>query len=91
MQATVAHLPRRTVRELDLLSDRVVEVMDVLAEGPAEAAGVSAGDLIVALQGRVVTSVDDIHRLLTALPLNQPLMVSVIREDSLVELQVDPQ
>jgi len=91
IQATVAHVPRRTVRELDLLSDRVVEVMDVLSGGPAEAAGVATGDLIVALQGRVVTSVDDIHRLLTALPLDQPLIVSVIRDDALVELQVDPQ
>lgn len=90
IQASIAHLPRRLVRELDLLSDHAVEVVAVEPGGSAAAAGVADGDLVVALQGRIVTSIDDIHRLLTALPLDQPLTITVIRDRSRVELEVDP-
>ncbi len=90
IQASVVHLPRRLVRELDLLSDHAVEVVAVEPGGPAAVAGVNEGDLLVALQGRIVTGVDDIHRLLTMLPIDQPLTLTVVRGTSQVELEVEP-
>ena len=89
--ATVAPLPRKLVRELDLLSDTAVEVMSVVPDGAAAAAGIQQGDLVVAVQGRIVSSVDDIHRLLALLPLDQPLTVTVIRGTTRLELEVDRQ
>jgi S1-C subfamily serine protease len=86
--ATTVGLPRTLVRELDLLADHAVEVVEVAARSPAEAAGVQSGDMIVALHGRVVTSADDIHRLLTLLPANEPLAVSLIRDRARLEVDV---
>ncbi len=86
--ATTVQVPRSRVRELDLLADRAVEVMEVTPNSVAAAAGMRSGDWIVAIQGRVVTSADDIHRLLTMLPVDQSLTVSVIRRDARIELEV---
>jgi S1-C subfamily serine protease len=58
-------LPRRLVRELDLLADTAVEVMDLSPRGPAAAAGLQARDIIVAANDRIVASVDDLHRVLS--------------------------
>jgi S1-C subfamily serine protease len=91
LTATVVQLPRRLVRELDLVSDLAVEVIEVAPHSAALAAGVTPGDQIVAVQGRVVTSVDDIHRLLTSLPLEQTLNLSVIRNARQIEIDVQPQ
>src|SRR5262245_9370294 len=86
--ARTVQLPRAVVRNLDLLSDQAVEVIEVARGSAAERAGLQAGDDIVAINDRVVTSIDDIHRLLTVLPLDQPLSVAVVRDGERVELEV---
>jgi len=86
--ATTIALPRQLVREHDLLADHAVRVIEVSQDSPAAAAGIESEDLIVALQGRLVTTVDDVHRLLTQLPLDQPLTVSVIRDGCRLELEI---
>ena len=75
--ATVATVPRSTVQTLDLLSDQVVEVIDVAPASPAARGGLATGDWIVGVAGRVVTSVDDLHRLLL-----------LFHEQALMELEV---
>lgn len=86
--ATTAALPRAVIRDLDLLADQAVEVMDVEPRSEAAAAGIRAGDLIVAVHDRLVASVDDIHRLLSQLPPDQPLTVTIIRAGSKRELEI---
>jgi S1-C subfamily serine protease len=90
LTAAVTQLPRRLVRELDLVNDLAVEVVAVLPRSPAAVAGIVPNDLIVALQGRVVASVDDIHRLLTTLPLDQPLKLTIVRDELQMEVEVKP-
>ena len=46
------------------------------------------GDIIVALQDRIVSNADDIHRILTQLPQNESLTAVVIRDQSRLELEV---
>ena len=87
---TSVAIHRRMVRELDLLSDRAVEVVEVEPRGPASISGVVAGDVIVAINGRVVASVDDLHRLLAAAPSGESMAVSIVRDQRLVELPVRP-
>ena len=90
VSATTVPLPRRLSRELDLLNDWAVEVVEAVAGGPADAAGLRAGDLIVLAGGRIVASVDDLHRLLAKLPLDRPIGLVIVRGDELVELAVEP-
>jgi S1-C subfamily serine protease len=90
ISATGIQLPRRLVRELDLLADQAVEVMGLLPSGPAAAAGVLPGDLLVAVNGRVITSVDDVHRLLTSVPFDEPLTLTIVRDYQHYDIEVRP-
>src|SRR6185312_4986083 len=59
-------LDSRLARRLHRERDAAVLVAEVIAGGPAERAGVQAGDLILSLGGAEVFTIDDLHRLLTA-------------------------
>ena len=63
--ATVTPLPKRLVHEHDLLSDQAVEVVAVVPGGPAQRAGLKGGDMIVSINGRIITGVDDLHQILS--------------------------
>ena len=88
--ATVVPLPRRLAVELDLVTDRAVQVVQVIPDGPAARAGVAGGDLITAVNGRIVTSLDDLHRILAGLPLDRPFHLSVIRDGRQLDVPVEP-
>ncbi|MEX2310111.1 MAG: trypsin-like peptidase domain-containing protein [Pirellulales bacterium] len=89
--AQVTRLPRSLVRSLDLLADQGVEVREVADRGVASQAGIHAGDLIVALAGRLVTSIDDLHRLLMTVPADQDFDLTVIRGGALRIVHVPAQ
>jgi S1-C subfamily serine protease len=86
--ATTTALSRAMIRELDLIGDQAVEVIEVERGSAAAGAGLRAGDLIVAVQDRVVTSVDDIHRLLSQLPQEQSLSVTIARNGVKRDLEI---
>jgi S1-C subfamily serine protease len=88
--ATATALPRALVRELDLVSDQAVEIVDIEPRSAAAQAGLRSGDLIVAVQDRLVTGVDDIHRLLAQVPQEQALTVTIVRNEAKRELQIQP-
>jgi S1-C subfamily serine protease len=87
--AAAVPIPRRVVIELDLLADRAVEVVAVERGGRAAAVGILPGDLIVAVGGRLVTNVDDLHRLMSAAPRAKPLVLSLVRGLRTLEVVVD--
>jgi S1-C subfamily serine protease len=86
--AQVTRLPRVLVRELDLLADQGVEVREVAPNSMASSAGIHPDDVIVALAGRLVTSIDDLHRLLMTVPADQGFELTVIRGEVLRHLTV---
>lgn len=86
--ATVAPIPRRVSRELDLLGTTGVEVMQILPGSPADSAGLQPGDVIVSLADRVIETMDDLHRLLTLIPQDQSIFLQVVRDDHLVPIAV---
>ena len=90
ISATAAAIQRRLVRQLDLLSDRAVEIAALEPKGPAENAGLQAGDLIIAVNDRLVASVDDLHQLLSRLPIDRPIALSILRGSRLQEFEVRP-
>jgi S1-C subfamily serine protease len=56
-----------------------VEVAGVEEGGPAAAAGIRESDLVVAIEGRPVGGVDDLHRFLADWPIGKPIAVTVVR------------
>jgi S1-C subfamily serine protease len=87
--AQVVRLPRALVRDLDLLADQGVEVREVTPKSVAARAGVEPGDVIIALAGRLVTSIDDLHRLLMATPAEQGFELTVVRDDLQQSIHID--
>jgi S1-C subfamily serine protease len=81
-------LNRATVQRFDLLSDQAVEIVDVSADGVAKRSGLVAGDIIVSVNDRIVASVDDIHRLLMAIPKETAITVAVLQGDRQLEVSI---
>jgi S1-C subfamily serine protease len=83
-------LARRMVRFYQLGADYGVEVMAVAPEGPASRGGVLKGDVIVAIEGHEVASVDHIHKFLAEWPVGNPVKLTIIRGQDRMEVEVVP-
>ena len=58
--------------------------------GPAAEAGLEEDDILVALEDQPTTTVDDLHKLLTKLPVGQPATVRLLRGERRLEALVVP-
>lgn len=83
-------LGRRTVRFHQLELDQAVEIMSLVENGPAARVGLKSGDFVIGIEDRPVSSVDDLHRHLTELPLGKPLTLTVLRRTRKLEIVVTP-
>ncbi|PYN05923.1 MAG: serine protease [Candidatus Rokuibacteriota bacterium] len=81
---------RRLARARGLATEAAVEIVAVEPASPAAAAGLREGDIVVAVEGRPVTSVDDVHRLLTEWPIGRPVRLTALRRTEIVETTVTP-
>lgn len=79
---------RRLQHQLSLDSPTVVEVVTIETDGPASRAGLEKGDLIYALNGKSVATVDDIHRMLAGHPPGVPLDLKILRRGKIKELEI---
>jgi S1-C subfamily serine protease len=78
----------RLARRLHRERDTAVLVAEIIAGGPAEHAGVEAGDLMLSLGGVAVHTIDDLHRLLTAEAADHPAELVVLRRANIETLTV---
>jgi S1-C subfamily serine protease len=83
-------IDRRLVRALGLPGERAIEIMSVEAATPAAGAGLHTGDLVIALDGHPVQSVDDVHRLLGADAIGRPMTIALVRGARRIEVRVVP-
>jgi S1-C subfamily serine protease len=83
-------IPRRVALALRLAVSSGALATAVEAASPAAAAGVRAGDVIVAIGGQRVGGVDDLHRYLTAARIGLKLELVVIRHQYRQTLTVIP-
>jgi S1-C subfamily serine protease len=81
-------LPPRIGRELGRRA--CIEVVEVAARSPAEAAGLRGEDLIVAVDGGAVETVSDLQRLMVAELIGAPVAISVYRQGRAIELELVP-
>lgn len=83
-------LDRRFVRFYQLAGDRAVEVVSMDDAGPAKRAGLKVGDIVVNMDGKSVSSIDDISRILGEWPVGEALKVSALRGKDLKEFSIAP-
>ncbi|HEY6209401.1 MAG TPA: trypsin-like peptidase domain-containing protein [Gemmatimonadales bacterium] len=83
-------LLRLAVRAHALEGKTGVLVTGVEPNSPAEQAGVRAGDIIVGFDGKPVTGIDDLHRLLATDRIGVQTTVSVLRNADKLELAIVP-
>ena len=83
-------MDRRIVRFHGLDINYAVEVLSVESQGPAGLAGLRAGDLIVAINGSDVQSVDDLHRFLSDWPIGRPVEIDIVHGQSRRVLMIVP-
>jgi len=81
-------LPPRLARELARAAG--VEIVEVVADSPAAAAGLRPEDLIVAVDGTVVEKVDDVQRLMVGDRIGTSVRLDVVRGGRRLELQLVP-
>jgi len=83
-------LSRRLVRHFELPAESGVRVISVEPGSPAREAGLEDGDLIVAWNGRPVTGIDGLHRLLGEDSVGRAIDVTVIRRTQKLEHTITP-
>jgi S1-C subfamily serine protease len=83
-------LDRRLARFYQLATTQAVEVISSDPNGPAAQAGLRPGDLVVAVNGQPVGSIDDLHRFLADWPIGKSLTLTVIRGKERLEFGVTP-
>lgn len=83
-------LDRRLARAHGILAASAVEVSTVEPGGPAAAAGLRDGDLIIGCGGRDVTSIDELVRALRAIATTAPVPLRLVRRGQLLVVPVIP-
>jgi S1-C subfamily serine protease len=83
-------LDRRILRGLGRTSSSAILVLEVLADGPAQRAGLEKGDVLLEFDGDAIESLDQLHRRLTADLAQREVPVRVLREGKLLSLAVRP-
>jgi serine protease Do len=84
----VRPLPPRVARELG--RESALEVVEVVAEGPAARAGVRPEDLVVAVDGTPITTVDDLQRLMTSDRIGVAVRLELVRNGQTLTLEALP-
>jgi S1-C subfamily serine protease len=77
------------------LSERVgratgLRVAEVVSGGPADRAGLRAGDLLVSAGGNPVSTAQDLQRLMFAEAIGRPMAITVMRNGALVDVIAEP-
>jgi S1-C subfamily serine protease len=83
-------LPPPFARRYNLGQTGAVQVQAIEPDSPADQAGILEDDLIISLGDQPTATVDDLHKILTQLPVEVPAVVVLLRGDRRLERMVVP-
>ncbi|MGH7313901.1 MAG: S1C family serine protease [Candidatus Rokuibacteriota bacterium] len=81
---------RRLARLVGLSHETAVEIVAVEPASPAAQAGLREGDLVVRLDAGSVARIDDLHRALAIQAVGVPVVLTIVRAGTRLELTVTP-
>ena len=68
-----------------------VITVNVVTEGPADKAGLRPLDLLISANGEAVTNAQSLQRLMLGNAIGQPLALTVLRSEALVDVIATPE
>ena len=83
-------LHRRLVRQYQLASSSGVLVIAVAPGGPAARAGLREGDVMIALNGQPIPSIDALHKLLTGDQIGVQSVLTIVRGTEKLDVGITP-
>jgi S1-C subfamily serine protease len=81
-------LPSALRSQLNIAGTHGLIVISTVAQGPAEAAGITLGDTLLTLDGKSLSDVDDLKAALTADRIGKPAKVTYLRGGQLATADV---
>jgi len=84
-------LPQGIVHVGKLPVESGISVAGIEPNSPADRAGVKVGDIIVGINDQLVSSIDDLHRLLTNHSVGYPYILTIIRQLEKTFLRIIPE
>jgi S1-C subfamily serine protease len=91
LSAQTIMLDPRAARRLKRNAATAVQIMEVMAGSPAAKAGIAKGDVLLEFAGEDISTVDDLHRLLTAERADQSQALKVLRSGGFQSFTVYPE
>jgi len=91
VSAQTVPVHRRVVRFYDLAKKSGALILSIEENSPAKRADLRDGDVIVALEGKPVAGVDDLHRVLTDVRVGVSCELTVLRRTEKLELKIVPE
>jgi S1-C subfamily serine protease len=83
-------VPRALARAAQMAVTSGVAVVSVEPDGPAAAAGLRAGDIVIAFAGEAIGGIDDLHRRLTEERIGAAAALTILRAGARRQLMVVP-
>lgn len=83
-------IPLAVGRRIGIEMGSGVEILALEPDGPADSAGIEVEDIVVSFGEETVSSVDDLHKLLTQQPIGAKIKVGILRDGQRIEKTVVP-
>jgi S1-C subfamily serine protease len=84
-------IPRRIVRHYNLPAEHGVLIVSFDEKSsPARAVGLREGDIVVAFAGKIVSGIDELHKLLTENEIERRQPITVLRGNKKLDFEIVP-